>query len=121
MGLDTFASRSPDDIELTEEDLQAFQAANISLCGGIFSGDGGDGSFRGKVYAMIILEITEESLYQEWIPPETVCKMHRRLAAYESSMTKDDQETDVTDIEILNLCKFFQVCCERGLGLINWW
>jgi hypothetical protein len=49
MGLDTFASRSSDDIELTEADLKAFEEAEISLCGGIFSGDGSDGSFRGKV------------------------------------------------------------------------
>jgi hypothetical protein len=48
MGLDTYASRSPDDIELTEEDIQAFQEADITLCGGLFSGN--DGSFRGKVY-----------------------------------------------------------------------
>ena len=121
MGLDTFASRSPDDIELSEEDLRAFEEAEISLCGGIFSGDGGDGSFRGKVYASDILEITGESLYQEWIPPETVCEMHRALTNYESSMEKEAIGSDVTDIEIANLCKFFRVCCERGLGLINWW
>jgi hypothetical protein len=121
MGLDTFASRSSDDIELSEEDLRAFEEAEISLCGGIFSGDGGDGSFRGKVYALDILEITGESLYQEWIPPETVCEMHHALANYESSMIKEGQEIDVTDIEISNLCKYFRVCCERGLGLINWW
>lgn len=47
MGLDTFASRSPDDIELQSEDIQAFNEADIYLCGGIFSGEGG--SFRGKV------------------------------------------------------------------------
>ena len=121
MGLDTFASRSSDDIELSEEDLRAFEEAEISLCGGIFSGDGGDGSFRGKVYALDILEITGESLYQEWISPDTVCEMHRAFATYESSMVKEGQEIDVTDIEISNLCKYFRVCCERGLGLINWW
>ena len=121
MGLDTFASRSPDDNELTDEDLKAFEDAELSLCGGIFSGDGGDGSFRGKVYANSILEITDMSLYQVWIPPETVCEMHRALATYESSMEKEAIGSDVTDIEIANLGKFFRVCCERGLGLINWW
>ena len=121
MGLDTFASRSPEDIELTEEDLQSFENAKLSLCGGIFSGDGNDGSFRGKVYAMAILEITGESLYQEWIPPETVCEMHCALASYESAMEKENYDIDVTDIEISNLCKFFKVCCERGLGLIGWY
>jgi hypothetical protein len=55
MGLDTYASRSPEDLVLTEEDLQAFADAQIELCGGIFSGEGG--SFRGKVYAELILEM----------------------------------------------------------------
>jgi len=41
MGLDTFASRSPEDIVLTEKDIQAFLDADIELCGGIFSGEGG--------------------------------------------------------------------------------
>lgn len=81
MGLDNFASRSPDDIELTEEDLQAFADAHIQLCGGIFSGDGCDGSFRGKVYVMLMLEISDENLAQEWIPPETVRRMYASLMA----------------------------------------
>jgi hypothetical protein len=62
MGLDTYAARSPGNIELTEEDIQAFQEADISLCGGLFSGDGNDGSFRGKVYVMLVLEITARTL-----------------------------------------------------------
>jgi len=70
MGLDTFASRSPEDIILSEGDLQAFTDAHISLCGGLFSGNGG--SFRGKVYASLVSSITGESLYAEWLPPETV-------------------------------------------------
>jgi hypothetical protein len=73
MGLDTYASRSPEDLVLTEEDLQAFADAQIELCGGIFSGEGG--SFRGKVYASLLLDITGVSLYAEWIPPETVHQM----------------------------------------------
>ena len=78
MGLDTFASRSQEDIVLSKEDIQAFNDAEITLCGGIFSGDGG--SFRGKVYASLILEITGESLYAEWLPPETVRAMYEALA-----------------------------------------
>ncbi len=53
MGLDTFASRSSEDILLTDEDIQAFKDADISLCGGLLSGGGG--SFRGKVYASLIV------------------------------------------------------------------
>lgn len=48
MGLDNYASRTPGDVSLTEEDERAFAASGAQLCGGILSG--GDSSFRGKVY-----------------------------------------------------------------------
>jgi hypothetical protein len=118
MGLDAYASRSPDDIVLTEEDLQAFADAQIELCGGIFSGEGG--SFRGKVYASLIFEITDVSLYEEWIPPETVHEMYRAIAAYEFLGAGDDHEGEPMEIEIPDLRKFFKICSDRGLGLIGW-
>ena len=119
MGLDNFAARTADDIELTEEDLKAFQDADISLCGGIFSGLGNDGSFRGKVYSELIFEITGQSLYAEWIQPKTVKKM------YESLIMCDPEEAAAwgyknTVNEILELRKFFKVCSDRGLGLVGW-
>jgi len=120
MGLDTFASRSPDDIELTPEDIQAFEDADIYLCGGIFSGGGS--SFRGKVYSLSIHEITGESLLQEWIPPKTVQAMYTSLVNCDPPQAIDESDTwDRTTDEILELRKFFKVCAERGLGLINWW
>ena len=117
MGLDTFASRSSEDIDLTDDDLRAFEAANIELCGGIYSGSGNDGSFRGKIYALMILDITGTSLYQEWIPPETVAQMYTALLAYEPQPTL---EKDNSLQNLLELQKFFKVCVDRGLGLINW-
>ena len=120
MGLDTYASRSPDDLVLHTGDNQAFEEAQIELCGGIFSGEGG--SFRGKVYSTLILEITGVSLYQEWIPPETVKEMYRALAGCdpESAVTESDS-LDRNPGEIIELRKFFKVCADRGLGLINSW
>ena len=120
MGLDTYAAHTPDDVELTEEDIQAFVEANISLCGGMLSGGGNDGSFRGKVYSMLILEITGESLYDEWLPPETVNKMYEILMACdpEDSIAQWDYGNSVADI--LELRKFFRVCSERSLGLVGW-
>jgi hypothetical protein len=120
MGLDTYASRSPDDIILTEEDIQAFADAYIELCGGIFSGDGNDGSFRGKVYASYVLEITDHSLYAEWLPPETVQEMYHAMAAYEQARIENDPDGQQLSNEHSDLCKFFKVCSDRGLGLIGW-
>jgi hypothetical protein len=119
MGLDTYASRSPDEIVLTEEDLQAFADAQIELCGGIFSGDAG--SFRGKVYVMLVLEITDENLAQDWIPPETVRHMYASLLACDPVDAIDQGDFRNTVEDILELRKFFKVCSERGLGLVGWW
>lgn len=117
MGLDTFASRSPEDIELTDEDLKAFSEANIELCGGIFSGGGNDGSFRGKIYALMILDITGMSLHQEWIPPENVTQMYKALLTCDP---QDDCGFSNSPRDVVELRKFFKVCSDRGLGLINW-
>lgn len=121
MGLDTYASRSSDKIVLTEDDIQAFADAQITLCGGLFSGDGNDGSFRGKVYVMLVLEITDEYLAQNWIPPETVRKMYASLLACDPKEAIRQHDVDNTADEILELRKFFKVCSERGLGLIGWY
>lgn len=121
MGLDTFASRSEDDIELTDEDLQAFREANIELCGGIFSGSGNDGSFRGKVYVMLITDITGESLYKGWIPPETVKEMYAALLSCDPQQHfQENYWHHCMPEDILELRKFFRVCSERNLGLLNW-
>jgi len=120
MGLDTFASHSPHDIELTDEDLHAFREANIELCGGIFSGNGNDGSFRGKVYVIMIADITGQSLFKGWIPPETVREIYAALMACDPH--KDFRENDwygCIPKDILELRKFFRVCSERNLGLLN--
>jgi len=120
MGLDTYASRSPDDLVLLTGDNQAFEEAQIELCGGIFSGEGC--SFRGKVYSTLIFEITGESLYQEWIPPEKVKEMYLALASCDpEEAIADSDSLDLIPDEIIELRKFFKVCADRELGLINWW
>lgn len=128
MGLDTYASRQPGDVELTPEDEAAFAAADVQLCGGIFSGS--DGSFRGKIYDSLVLEATGASLYQEWIPPEQVKEMSERLNAYTSSQLaaiseKVDGSFDRSRAHSAEACAelqaFFRVCAERGLGLLGWW
>ena len=121
MGLDNYASRSPDEIVLTEDDFQAFADANIELCGGLFSGDGNDGSFRGKVYVMLVLEIANENLAQEWISPKTVSDIYASLMACNPEEAIREHDVDNTANEILELRKFFKVCSERGLGLIGWY
>lgn len=69
MGLDNFALIRTDDPE-TPKALTAQideRLFGLNLCGGFFSGDGQDGSFRGKVYASLVADVTDDevSLYDE--------------------------------------------------------
>jgi hypothetical protein len=131
MGLDIFASRLEEEISLTDADLRAFSEAGIGLCGGLFSG--APGSFRGKIYDTLLLDIICVSLYQPWIPPETVramyaallsCDPSALLESYQAIYADLDQEYHGDSLEeltekIVELRKFFGVCTERGLGLIG--
>ena len=119
MGLDTVAAHSLDDIDLTEADLQAFKDVGIPRVG-IISADE-IAIFRGKVFDAYIRRITGVSLYQEWIPPETVVEMYQAIKAYElSKWQEDDANIDPQDVVHSDLCRFFKVCSERGLGLVAW-
>jgi hypothetical protein len=72
------------------------------------------------VYAEYVLEVTGESLYAEWISPETVKNMYQAMAAYEVARAIEIGRTPPADMEHSDLCKFLKVCGERGLGLVGW-
>ena len=139
MGLDNYALRGPDraltaeepefqsdeDLErlgfkpLSDEDIEAFEEADIHLSGGVLSGE--DGGFRGKVYLLLIHDITGEFLSQEWIPPGRVKKMYEALRQCDpKEVLKNQQFYDLNESSIINLRKFFKVCAERNLGLVAW-
>lgn len=125
MGLDNYAARHPKG-GLTKEDKQAFYDAGIDLCGSLESG--GTLSFRGKWYDPLVSHVTGVSLYQEWIPPETVKEMAKALNRYTAEELAEiwDQVVPLEDAfhsdnETANLQRFFAICAERGLGLIGWW
>ena len=123
MGLDVFAVRSPE-TGLSKEDERVFEEAGIDLCGGIYSGDAG--SFRGKVYDTLILDLTGVSLYQAWIPPEMVRQMAEVLhrvdpQIFEKELAANYSWEKYSADTIVNLCRFLDVCVERGLGLAGSW
>jgi hypothetical protein len=121
MGLDTYAARSQND-GLIDADRKAFENAEISLCGGLLSGDAG--SFRGKVYNDVVWRVTGVSLYEHWIPPETVRAMAEAFGRCDPEQVAQEAHWPpyVTSAEhVLELAKFFRVCADRGLGLWGWW
>src|SRR4030042_916373 len=126
MGLDNFASRFEEQTWLTPEDVQAFTDADINLCIG-----GSPGSFRGREYETLVLNITGVWLGRPWITPEIVqemylllmkCDPETLLNRYRQIDLELDQEYSGDSLEkiteeILELRKFFQICVDRGLGL----
>ena len=122
MGLDNFISRSPGDVVLTAEDERAFAESGVALCGAMYSD--GVTSFRGKVYAMFVTEVTGESLFEEWLPPETVAVMADKLAACDPDTARGQLDLDEDFVpspgEIRDLQKLFRICADRGLGIIAW-
>ncbi len=122
MGLDNIISRSPDEAVLTPEDEEALAESGVNLCGGLFSD--GVTSFRGKVYDSFVLEVTGESLYREWLPPETLAEMADELTACDPETVCEQldlgERFTPTPDEIRDLRRLFRICADRGLGLIAW-
>ena len=113
MGLDSFASRSPGSIALTPKDKAVFKSLDLPLCEWI-----GDGSFRGKVYILLVYEVCDTSLSQEWIPPEELGRMADAFAACDVEAVAQKEDCRPEEVRALGL--LFGVCAERGLGLIGW-
>jgi hypothetical protein len=122
-GLDNFASRSLEDVELTGDDERAFEEADLRLCGGICSG--AESSFRGKMYWELILEATGFNI-AESLTPAQVEQLSALLEIFEpDELAVLSVERDVTggphDADACaDLQHFFRICAGRGLGLIAW-
>lgn len=110
MGLDTYAVSNGPKGGRPAANPEHFAHVG-SLVGGLLSGNGNDGSFRGKVYAHTIEELTGVSLYQGFIEPEIVANMADAL----------DAVPEYTDDDVPSLRQFFAVCREHGYGLVGWW
>lgn len=123
MGLDNYASRSLDEVSLTEEDERAFEEAGLRLCGGVFSG--AESSFRGKMYWDLIFQFTGIDIGENLTPQEV-----RELSVLLDVIEPEDLaafsvERDVVkgphDAHVCaDLQHFFRICAERGLGLVAW-
>ena len=110
MGLDSYA-RNNNGSELTEEQEKLFDG--IELCGGMFSGNGCGGSFRGKVYNNFIQDISGVSLYTEELEVCEVTRIVEALEHYKDDVLSEDCAPD--------LYKFFKVCDENDLTVCGWW
>lgn len=98
----------------------------VSLCGGMFSGHGESGSFRGKVYSPFIEEAiscdSEYSLYNELTPSQLL-----ELAEWINEwLANNDGDTftfqyELSRQEIEDLALTFEVFGNAGYGTHAWY
>ena len=113
MGLDNLWKKNDNETASVEGVFQ--------ICGGIFSGNGND-SFRGKVYARLVEDITGISLYgytneSDKIPNEIIKDMAESLEATE---WRDSyiQNYDIEEQEFKDLVRMFRLHADAGHYLV---
>ena len=115
MGLDNFWKKSKDEAGVIE--------GEFNICGGMFSGPG-NSSFRGKVYARFVEDVTQVSLYGDpdtyEVPNETVKKMADDLEATE---WRDSyiENYDIEEQEFKDLVRMFRLHADAGHYLYAWY
>lgn len=115
MGLDNYWKKSKDEAGVVEGEFK--------ICGGMLSGHGNE-SFRGKVYAQFVEDVTEVSLYGDphtcEIPNETVKKMAEDLEGME---WRDSyiENYDIEEEEFKDLVKMFRLHADAGHYLVAWY
>jgi hypothetical protein len=145
MGLDCYVVHGNDhDKAFTHEDDERLK--DIALCGGMFSGGGSDGSFRGKVYEPLVDELMDTgSIWHKTehdAPPYVTSEeLKEQAEALEEliqlkiDIMKEDGETydDDTIIyqvddwaeytlgEVKDLATLLGVAGKRGAVMHVWW
>jgi hypothetical protein len=139
MGLDCYIQI--DDKAFEHEDIK-----DVNLCGGMFSGQGNNGSFRGKVYSPLMDHVLgqEGTWYHEGDEVSSSCELVRQaeaLAQFLSAYSPGDRiklpdriiiddETDEEHIfegeeysydEVQDLETLLRVAGENGATLHSWW
>ena len=107
MGLDCYIVHGNDrDKPFTHEDDERIK--DVRLCGGLFSGSGSDGSFRGKVYDPLIQELSngDHTWYIEqdednYIPTDILEQQADLLSGFIIDIT-DEHDNKLKDTDIVH-------------------
>ena len=143
MGLDCYIVHGNDrDKGFTHEDDDRIK--DINLCGGMLSGSGSDGSFRGKVYEPLVGElmehpylwhiegedahITSQELKQQADALGQLITAKLEDAEWFEEVIEDDtiiyqskHGYEYTFKEVCDLETLFRVASERGAVMTVWW
>lgn len=119
--VELYPGDDPDFIELSSKH-------EINLIGGMMSGNGANGSFRGKCYSDMVEHITGISLYEDCIDPLTVKKMgEMMLAGYKDYRTNDgvyinnEYGDDNTKDDLWSLGMLFTIAGDLGYSCVSWY
>lgn len=107
MGLDCYIVHGNDrDKAFTSKDDERIK--DVSLCGGLFSGYGNDGSFRGKVYDPLIQELSNgvhtwyiEQDEDNYIPTNILEQQADLLSGFIIDIT-DEHDNKLKDTDIVH-------------------
>lgn len=119
MGLDNYLIKNGS----RDLDMEVYyDLEGLSLCGGMFSGNGEDGSFRGKVYSEGVESETGVSLYEDEIPPETLRLMAEAMIKGSGVTVEQVMESPREHIDkVGDLVVLFAVGAKHGCSLISWY
>ena len=121
MGLDTYAARrdSSGEWELAPREDFVGIALGVGPAANALSN-----SFQGKIFDGLITALTGQTLFQELIAPDTVRAMHQNLEATPFNEVAETMERlfpKAPEERWRNLIRFFEVCAEKGYGLMGSW
>ena len=143
MGLDCYIVHGNCETDFTSEDDPRIK--DVNLCGGIMSGNGADGSFRGKWYEPLIDELLEtdylwhiegedahitaqqlkeqaDALADLLHSVESDAKHLEQTLEPETIVYKTDRmEAEYTYQEIQDLELLLRCASERGAVMVCWW
>lgn len=93
------------------------------LVGGMFSGHGCDGSFRGKVYDSFVEAVTGKSLYVEEAGPYYVRDIAEGLQRFLDGNPPDSvfEMHGISREEAVALAALFHQAADKGCSYIGWW
>jgi hypothetical protein len=105
----------------------------VNLIGGMMSGNGADGSFRGKCYSWFTEATADLSLYEAWIWPSPLEAAARAMRGWHDEAVKTGlkaaleelpgYESDIfsTDDDVDAFITMFEKYSEAGFCLHGWW
>jgi len=111
MGLDNYWMKNKEELGTIEGEFKVW--------GGALSDNGND-SFRGKIYAGMVKEITGKNLYDEEISNDVCKDIASKLEAFDFYQITENNY-DISEEEYNSFVQMFKLHSEAGHYLVSSW